>query len=182
MCVGDNRKRVIRTKNEAFHPDCLKRTVKFATGLMVWGCMSAAGLGNLSFIDGTVNAPKYQEILKQHLIPSVKRLVPPGRTFMFQQDNASCHTAKSTRTWFENKRITVLGWPANSPDLNVIEEVWHKMKQKLRNSPQRTKESLKAKIEEIWESFSVEECAQLVNSMPKRVKAVIKAKGDVTSY
>jgi hypothetical protein len=54
VCVGDFRKRVIRSKDEAFHADCIKRTVKFPKGVMIWGCMSAKGLGNFEFIDGTV--------------------------------------------------------------------------------------------------------------------------------
>lgn len=181
VCVGDNRKRVIRTKKEAFHKDCLKRTVKFASGVMIWGCMSAKGVGEMQFINGTVNAAKYQEILENNLLRSIQKLCPT-EAFIFQQDGASCHTAKTTRNWFENHNIEVMDWPSSSPDLNVIETLWHKMKQKLRNNPQRTQEGLKSKIREVYDSVSPEECQALVNSMPKRILAVIKAKGDVTSY
>lgn len=181
VCVGDNRKRVIRTKKEAFHTDCLKRTVKFAKGQMVWGCMSAAGVGALQLIQGTVNANKYQDILQTSLLPSIERLCPDGNC-IFQQDGASSHTARTTKAWLGNNNINVLSWPSNSPDLNVIENVWHEMKKHLRNRPQRTIADLRNAIQHIWDTLTPEFCRKLVESMPARIRAVIKAKGDVTSY
>jgi hypothetical protein len=50
-------------KNEAFHADCINRTVKFPKGVTIWGCMSAKDLGNFKFIDRIVNAEKYHKIL-----------------------------------------------------------------------------------------------------------------------
>lgn len=148
---------------------------------MIWGCMSANGTGNFQFIDGTVNALKYQEILSNNLLPSVEKLHPDGN-FIFQQDGASCHTAKSTKNWFSQHEMKVLSWPSSSPDLNVIETLWHKMKQELRNHPQRTMANLKEKITEIWNGFTPDFCKSLVYTMPARINAVIKAKGDITSY
>lgn len=181
VCVGDHRKRVIRDKTEAFHKDCLKRIVKFPKGVMVWGCMSAKGLGTLKLIEGTVNAAKYQEILQSSLLPSITQLYP-NSDFVFQQDGASCHTAKSTKKWFGNNNIKVLSHPSSSPDLNPIETVWHKMKQYLRNHPQRNLSQLRTTLQEIWDNFSPKICETLVDTMPARVQAVVKAKGDVTSY
>lgn len=107
VCVGDYRKRVIRTKNEAFHKDCLKRTVKFPKGVMIWGCMAASGLGCFEFIDGTVNAAKYQQILENSLLPSVEKL-NIVENYIFQQDGAACHTAKTTKKWFGDHNVNVL--------------------------------------------------------------------------
>lgn len=181
VSVGDNRKRIIRDKTEAFNKDCLKRTVKFAKGVMIWGCMSGKGVGKMEIIDGIVNANKYQQILNNSLIPSVEELYP-GRDFIFQQDGASSHTAKSTKKWFEEHDMRVLAWPSSSPDLNVIETLWHRMKSYLRNNPQRTISELKTKLSEIWESFTPDYCRLLVEFMPARIQAVIRAKGDVTSF
>lgn len=181
VCVGDFRKRVIRTKFEAFHKDCLKRTVKFPQGVMIWGCMSSKGVGHYEFIDGTVNAEKYQQILSRSLISTAQECFG-NDNFIFQQDGAPCHTAKVTKKWFGDHDIKVLSWPSSSPDLNVIETLWHQMKKSLRNDPKRTVPALKEKITQIWNSFTPEYCKTLVDSMPKRIRAVIAAKGDVTSY
>lgn len=181
VCVGDFRKRVIRTPNEVFHKDCLKRTVKFPKGVMVWGCMSSKGVGRLEFIDGTINADRYRGILERNLLPSAAEQFG-NRNFVFQQDGASCHTAKLTKKWFGDNDINVLSWPSSSPDLNIIETLWHHMKRALRNNPQRTIPDLKRKIQEIWDSFTPDFCKSLVDTEPKRIRAVIKAKGDVTSY
>ncbi len=54
---------------------------------MVWGCMSAAGTGELQFIEGTMNANMYCDIRKQSMIPSLRKL---GRRAVFQHDNDHC--------------------------------------------------------------------------------------------
>lgn len=64
---------MIRSKDEAFHKDYLKRTVKFPAIVMVWGCMSANGVDNLHIISGSVNAQKYQEIFEENLLASVEK-------------------------------------------------------------------------------------------------------------
>lgn len=181
LSVGDERGQVWRTKGEAFHPDCLKRTVKFPASLMVWGCMSSRGVGKLHFIDGTVNASKYQEILEKCLVPSIRQLYR-NREVIFQQDGASCHTAKSTMNWLRDNRIEVIDWPSSSPDLNPIENLWGIMKKKLRNDRPTTKDELREKLQKIWDEISKEECQHLISSMSQRVDAVVRAKGEVTKW
>lgn len=182
VCVGDNRKRVIRRPSEAYNNDCLKRTVKFPKSVMVWGCMSAQGLGELAFIDGIVNSEKYQQILENNLLPSIDKLKNTHGEYVFQQDGASCHTSKSTKVWLENHGLHPMHWPSSSPDLSPIETLWHEMKKKLRANPARNVKDLKVKLTEIWLSFTAEMCAKLVDTMPKRMKCVIERKGDVTQY
>lgn len=148
---------------------------------MIWGCMSAKGLGNLCFIENTVNATRYIEILKEHLMASVEKITSYDE-FVFQQDGAPAHTAKTTKKWFQENNINVLDWPSSSPDLNPIESVWAIMKRRLRNDPQTTINGLKLKIQQIWDSITADECQNLINSMDKRITAVINAKGDVTQY
>jgi hypothetical protein len=103
-------------KNEAFHADCINRTVKFPKGVTIWGCMSAKDLGNFEFIDRIVNAEKYHKILTNGLLSSINKLYAE-ENFIFQD------RAKSTQKWLSEKESS------SSPDLNIIETLWHKMKQ-----------------------------------------------------
>ncbi len=84
--------------------------------------MSSAGVGPLCFLKTNVTAPAYQEILEHFMLPSADQLFKDA-DFNFQQDLAPAHSAKATSTWFKDHGIPVLNWPANSPDLNPIENL-----------------------------------------------------------
>ncbi len=108
---------------EAQNPRCLKSSVNFPQSLMVWGAMSSAGVGPLCFLRSTVNAAIYQEVLEHFMLPAADQLYGDA-DFIFQQDLAPAHSAKATSTWFKDHGIPVLSWPANSPDLIPIENLW----------------------------------------------------------
>ncbi len=77
-----------RQPGEEYKDKSVLPTVKHGGGsVMVWSCMSAAGTGELQFIEGTMNANMYCDILKQSMIPSLRRL---GRRAVFQHDNDHC--------------------------------------------------------------------------------------------
>ncbi len=90
---SDDVKHVWRQPGEEYKDKCVLPTVKHGGGsVMVWGCMSAAGTGELQFIEGTMNANMYCDILKQSMIPSLRRL---GRRAVFQHDNDHCFAKES---------------------------------------------------------------------------------------
>lgn len=180
--LDNSRGLVIRTAGEAYNSDCLRRQVKYPGSVMVWGCMSAKGVGVLHIIDGTVNAAAYGSILTSHLLPSIEKLQTTEGEFIFQQDNAPCHRARTITSWFANNDIPVLPWPANSPDLSPIENLWAQMKKSLRERPISNIEALKVRLVEIWNSISPEECQKLVATMPRRINEVICRKGDATKW
>ena len=181
MSFGNQGARVWRKTGEKEMPKCLKSSVKYPQSVMVWGAMSAAGVGPLCFIKGRVNAASYQEILEHFMLPSAEKLYG-DEDFVFQHDLAPAHSAKTTGKWFTDYGITVLNWPANSPDLNPIENLWDILKRKLRDARPNTLDELKAAIEASWASITPQQCHRLIASMPRRIEAVISAKGFPTKY
>ncbi len=135
----------------------------------------------LCFLKSTVNAAIYQEILEHFMLPSADKLYGDA-DFIFQQDLAPAHTAKGTKSWFNDHGVTVLDWPANSPDLNPIENLSGIVKRTMRETRPNNADDLKATIKETWASIPPQQCHKLINSMPRRIEAVIKAKGAPTKY
>ncbi len=130
ISFGNQGPRVWRKSGEAQNPCCLKSSVKFPQSVMIWAAMSSAGVGPLCFLKSTVNAAIYQEILEHFMLPSADKLYGDA-DFIFQQDLAPAHTAKGTKSWFNDHGVTVLDWPANSPDLNPIENLLGIVKRKI---------------------------------------------------
>ncbi len=107
--------------------------MKFPQSVMVWAAMSSAGVGPLCFLKSTVNAAIYQEILEHFMLPSADKLYGDA-DFIFQQDLAPAHTAKGTKSCFNDHGVTVLDCQANSPDLNPIYSLWGIVKRKMRDT------------------------------------------------
>ncbi len=142
--------------------------------MRIVGAMSSAGVGPLCFLKTNVTAPVYQEILEHFMLPSADQLFKDA-DFIFQQDLAPAHTAKSTKSWLHDHGVGVLDWPANSPHLNLV-------KRKMRNKRPKNADELKATVKETWASIPPQQCHKLITSMPRRIEAVIKAKGAPTKY
>uniref|UniRef100_A0A8C1Z7L4 Tc1-like transposase DDE domain-containing protein n=1 Tax=Cyprinus carpio TaxID=7962 RepID=A0A8C1Z7L4_CYPCA len=183
FCIsfGNQGPRVWRKRGEAHNPRCLRSSVKFPQSVMVWGAMSSAGVGPLCFLRSKVNAAVYQEVLEHFMLPAADQLYGDA-DFIFQQDLAPAHSAKATSTWFKDHGIPVLNWPANSPDLNPIENLWGIVKRKMRYARPKNAEELKATIRATWALITPEQCHRLIDSMPRRIAAVIQAKGAPTKY
>ncbi len=108
------------------------------------------------------------------MLPSADQLFKDA-DFIFQQDLAPAHTAKITKSWLNDHGVGVLDWPANSPDLNPIENL---------NQTREPKnaDELKATVKENWASIPPQQCHKRITSMPRQIEAVIKAKGAPTKY
>ncbi len=118
--VENHGRRVFRAKEEGDLPACYQCSVQKPAYLMVWECISAYSMGSLHVLEGTMNAERYIKILEQHMLPSRRRI--------FQQDNAKPHTAAITTAWLHSRRVQVVNWPACSPDLSPIENIWRIIK------------------------------------------------------
>ncbi len=161
-----------RQPGEEYKDKCVLPTVKHGGGsVMVWGCMSAAGTGELQFIEGTMNANMYCDILKQSMIPSF------GDWAAGQYSNMITTTAL-----LKKLRVKVMDWPSMSPDLNPIEHLWGILKRKVEECKVSNIHQLRDVVMEEWKRTPVATCEALLNSMPKRVKAVLENNGGHTKY
>lgn len=137
--------------SEIYKDDCLKKTSKFPQSLMIWGCMSGKGTGEMAVVKSSINAQVYIEILDSFLIPSIENMF-----VIFQDDNASCHRAKTVKAFLGERLIQSMSWPANSPDLNPIENLWWKLKKMVHSKAPTCKDDLATAIKESWHQIDEE--------------------------
>lgn len=179
---SDGKISVWRKPNEELKLKNMKATVKHGGGgVMLWGCMSSAGVGDLHFIEGNMNQFMYLDILRQHLAASARKLGLIDN-YRFYQDNDPKHTSYRVRSWLLYNCPNVIKTPAQSPDLNVIENLWLTLKNKVNIAPIANKNELRIKITEAWNAISPEYITKLVESMPRRLQAVIENQGGPTKY
>lgn len=150
--------------------------------VMVWGAFSRNGKSELIFLNGNQKAEDYIYTLSEHLLPFAH--LHHGTDFIFQQDNASIHTANVTKTWFHESNIEVLEWPAKSPDLNPIENLWAILARDIYDHGRQfnSVQELKQQIQISWDNISISLLQSLSESMPDRLLACMQKKGDKTKY
>src|SRR2546421_4843863 len=176
--------RVWRGVGERFNAECFAPTFKSGRkSVMVWVCFAGGIKGPLIFCDennegnARINSKTYITILNSYLVPFQHTVCElTGRSAIFQQDNASIHTAKITREWFKTNKIVIIDWPANFPDLNPIENIWRQLKDNIQNKKDfpRNINDLKVAIKEEWENLNTSVFEKVIASMPRRIDAVLK--------
>ena len=146
-------------------------------------------LGDPEVKSGGVTGRRIKECLEDQL-PTI--LAP---NLIFAQDNAPTHTAAIVQNWLkdwaEEYGLELVDWPAYSPDLNLIENLWKLLKERINSEfPQlalmpKNNETLQRLCEaavSVWEDMDDSLLTKLIDSMPNRIKAVINAQGWYTKY
>src|SRR5579859_4406827 len=196
---------VIHPSEERLNRKYVKKTFKSVqVKVMVWACFTGERLGPLVVCDdGGIGADEYEDILYDGLFSLVDDLLQPPEdldtiqvvdenSFLFMHDNAPCHKAAHILEFLKENHVPVMQWPPQSPDLNPIENLWahlkarfHKRFLELFSHPSK---SLEARyrygeiLQEVWYSQGMELVEVLIQSMPRRVQAVIDTKGGWTKY
>ncbi|KAG5294030.1 transposable element Tcb2 transposase [Histoplasma capsulatum G186AR] len=131
-----------------------------------------------------MNSSHYTSILSEFGYPHYERSSEKHGIAYWIDAGAPYHTSKAVKEWTKNVWMNCEEWPAQFPDLNPIENLWMTMKRrvsKIRHKIHST-EQMKDELQKIWDSITQEEIQSLMRSMPRRMKAVIAAKGGATKY
>lgn len=178
---SDGKTYVKRRVGEKYDVKCTKKTVKFGGGsVMVFGMISSEGTTPLIRLTTRVNAAIYKNILVKHVVPAIERSGVEEPIFM--QDNAPCHKAKSVMSYLNGLDFEIMDWPAQSPDLNPIENIWKMLGDKVMKRNPSNVNDLWQKLQEEWATITAEYCKKLIQSCSRRCTAVIEKKGLFTKY
>ena len=179
----DGRQRVRRLAGENLRDDCIHETTQGGGGsVMIWAGIHYGGKTPLVVPDGNVNAAAYRDILEFHCLPYARRVY--GHNFRLQDDNARPHRAAAVREFLEAEGVVQLPWPACSPDMNPIEHAWDALGRAINDReviPQNLQELADALREE-WDAMPVDVINKLLDSMPRRLHALVCARGGHTRY
>ena len=148
---------------------------------MIWWYFSWGGVGSLVKIDGIMTTDSYINILQENLEVS---LIQTGleEKFVFQQDNNPKHTAKKTKSFFRSCWIKPLEWSPQSPDLHPTKNLWAILDARVDKTGVTNKSNYSEALERAWEDLDPQHLRNLVESMPERLKQVLKAKGGHNYY
>lgn len=154
----------------------------FRQRVLFWGCLSAIGPGPLVHIPCTMRTGNYIETLEKHMLPHCEAIFSHGDT-LFQHDNAPCHKSQATMAFLNDAGIPVIEWPAYSPDLNPIENLWAIMKARIHKAAHATKEDVINEAMARWQDADIPSiCNALVASIPERIAECLRNKGGYTHY
>jgi hypothetical protein len=166
---SDGHQWVWKAPKEGINMHTCMPTMKHGGGsIMVWGCMSTQGVGYCCQIRGNMNGALYCQVLQSTLMRSVDYLDLDKNSFIFQHDNAPCHTSKNVLECLCELGIIVLEWPPQSPDLNPIEHLWDHLKRQLAKygTPTSGAIDLWDRVLKEWWKIEDKTCLHLIDSLP----------------
>ena len=147
----------------------------------VWAGISKKGRTGICIFEGIMDHYLFTDILDKTLVPFIEKEYPTTHRFM--QDNDPKHSSYYAQDFIAEKEINWWKTPAESPDLNPIENLWHELKEFIRREVKpKTKQELIDGIVRFWETVTVEKCNRYINHSNKVIPRVIELEGAATGY
>ena len=158
-----------RKDGKAYSPKNMVPTVKFGgCRIIIWGCISAKGVGKISVIDGKMNAQKYKQILEENFMSSVTSHKIPSDYIFLKYDDPK-HTNKFTKKLLSENNVNVLQWPSQFPDLSPIENLWLFLKIQIQKRALANINNLKTICQEEWYKIPTNYCKKLIENYRKKI-------------
>ena len=160
-----------------------REEVQYLRGsLMTWAAISVNKVLVIVHVEGKIDGPTYCEMLEQTFFDNADIVLPDD--FYFQHDNAPPHACRHTVDFLENRQIRVLPWPAQSPDLNPIENLWGIMSKVVYKDRKtyRTIDELWLAVQAAFEVISAQTLQNLYQSMYTRLVKVLESGGKRIKY
>nr|KAG5714667.1 hypothetical protein BaRGS_000155 [Batillaria attramentaria] len=180
---SDARRRVWRRVGERYIDACVQEHDRYGGGsVMVWGGFHLHGRTPLYLIRGNLTGVRYRdEIVRPIIIPTLRAM---GRGSCLQDDNATPHRAVVVRDFLQRQQVVRMDWPARSPDLAPIENLWDILGRRVvDNHPHPTDAAqLFQFLHQEWHAIPQQMLQNLVHSMRQRVVDCLAANGGHTSY
>ena len=150
---------------------------------MMWVCICFDSVWTLTAAEGNINSAKNIEILDKNLWPVVVWNFE-GKEYLFINDNAPVHRAHTVDNYKDQSEVTSMKWLAQSPDLNIIQNIWLYMKRELQKSAINiaTKNDLLREIQSVWWNIELDYIRNVYQSIPDRLDNVIKMRAHLTKY
>ncbi|KHJ77910.1 hypothetical protein OESDEN_22470 [Oesophagostomum dentatum] len=179
--LENNSKRCIVKKGDESRR--IKSQAKHPVKINVWAGISWEGATSLAIIDGNIRVDSkiFCEILHDFYLPFASSVY--GGNCHLAHDNDPKHKSRFTQEWLSKNNIVCLDWPPESPDLNPIENVWHQMKEFIRNEVKpKNKDELVNGVKYFWsEKMTRVRCKKYVRHIFDVINKVIEVHGGRTA-
>ncbi|GFX43273.1 a disintegrin and metalloproteinase with thrombospondin motifs 1 [Trichonephila clavipes] len=169
---SDCRRQLIwRESGTAYRPENIQEKDRYPTcSIMVWAGIMINGRTRLHVVaNGTMTGQRY---IDEVLLPHVRLFRGAvGDKFVCMDDNATCHRTFAVQDCLDSEGIQRLVWPARSPDLNPIENVWDALGRQVagRNYPPTNKNTLIRALTEEWDKLPQQLLDNVVQSMDREI-------------